>query len=280
MPYTATASGPENPGGRLAAGRIAAARARAQQRRIWTAVALVGILVLAGFAVSRSLTGHPEAANAGGPTPTASSASPSPGGIPTPAGMPTTGPDTFVYATGTGSVLGTAGTLHTYRVAVETGADAAPGGQSPADFASDVDAILGDQQSWVASGKIKFQRVPQATKAGFTVYLATAATSEKMCASGGFHTDQITSCTLPGKVVINLSRWMTATDGYGASLSTYRAYAINHEVGRELGRDNEGCPGAGKPAPVMMQQTLGLQGCVANPYPYLNGTLYSGPRIP
>ncbi len=280
MPYTGTPGGPGNPAARLAVGRIAAARARAQQRRIWTAVALVGILVLAGFAVSRNLAGHPAAAKAGATTAGTPSANPSPSGLPTPSGMPTTGPDTFLYATGTGAVLGTAGTLHTFHIAVEKGADAAPGGESPADFANDVDTILGDPQSWIASGKIKFQRVPQATKAGFTIYLATAATSEKMCASGGFHTDQITSCTLPDKVVINLSRWMTATDGYGAPLLTYRAYAINHEVGRELGHNNEGCPGAGKPAPVMMQQTLGLQGCVANPYPYLNGTLYSGPQIP
>ncbi|MFI6822179.1 DUF3152 domain-containing protein [Micromonospora sp. NPDC050187] len=181
----------------------------------------------------------------------------------------------FLVAAGDSPVAGTDGPVHRYRVAVEAGTD-----QNPADFATAVDATLADPRSWTASGDLRVQRVDGSEPADFTVYLATAATSERMCAEGGLHTAGYTSCRLPGKVIINLDRWLTAVPDYAASLDVYRAYVINHEVGHEFGELHEACPGPGRPAPVMQQQTYGLAGCVANAWPYLDGRRYAGDLIP
>ena len=198
----------------------------------------------------------------------ASSASSSP----SPAAVVPYGDGSFTYADGMSTVVGSGGRLVRYRVAVEGAI-----GIDPSDFAADVDGVLADPRGWTADGTVRLQRVAPGTPVDFTVLLASPVTSEQLCRAEGNLTERYTNCRLRGQVVINSARWLTAVPDYRAPLSVYRAYAVNHEVGHELGEWHELCPGPGLPAPVMQQQTLGLQGCVANPWPYLDGVRYHGP---
>jgi hypothetical protein len=181
----------------------------------------------------------------------------------------------FTFVDGWGPVLGSTGTLRRFKVAVEKGVGQGDG----SDFADEVDRILGDPRSWIAGRQFRLQRVPHAAASEFTIYLSSANTSARMCAQGGLKTDGYTSCRLPGQVIINLDRWEDSVPKYKAPLTTYRAYTVNHEVGHQLGHGHEACPGEGQPAPVMMQQTYGLNGCIANAWPYIDGRRYAGMPI-
>lgn len=189
---------------------------------------------------------------------------------------PRSGPGTYRYATGTGPVLGTAGPIRRFRIAIESNIKA------PAttldELTAKINATLGDPRGWVASGQFRLRQVPATSSYQFTVYLVTSRTSSALCAP--LYTAGYTSCRQGGRVVLNLDRWMSSVPEYTGvhvALDSYRTYMINHEVGHALGHNHELCPGKGKLAPVMEQQTLGLHGCEPNIWPYVNGKRYDGP---
>lgn len=218
---------------------------------------------------------------------TPSGATMSPGTASSPAGItstnavmslhvkfPKSGPETFRYAKATGPVLGTSGPIRRFHVAIESNIDVV----ALAALVAKIDVTLGDRRSWIAGRQYRLQQVPESSPAQFTVYLVTESTSSQMCAP--LYTGGYTSCRQGPHVVLNLDRWMTSVPEYvhaKVALDTYRTYMINHEVGHALGHSHELCPGRGRPAPVMQQQTLGLHGCTANPWPYVHRKAYNGP---
>jgi hypothetical protein len=198
-----------------------------------------------------------------------------------PGRVPTHGSGSFSYASTTGPVMGTKGPLRRFRVGVENGS-----GEDVAEFAAQVTATLGDPRSWTGGGTLRLQMVAAGEDYDFTVYLATRDTAGRMCLAGGtnvtIHGRPYTSCRTTGKAIINLDRWRLSSGPYLAAkvpLATYRQYVVNHEVGHQLGHHHVGCPKAGGPAPVMVQQTLTLRGCVVNPWPRYGDKFLTGPPV-
>lgn len=250
-----------------------AARSRSRGRVVGFAL-LALAAVLAGLDLAQGRT--PDAVDATTTATAPTTATTHPAGPPPPEPSPPyDGPGTFTYAAVGGKSLGTGTDLKRFHVAVEDGL-----GFEVAPFAGTVDTILGDPRSWIGDGQLALQRVAAADLADFTIYLASAGTSTRMCAEGGLDTEGYTSCRVGEAVVINADRWVGAVPEFDAPLGDYQAYAINHEVGHALGHNHEACPAPGAPAPVMQQQTLGMQGCVPNGWPWVEGALYTGPPIP
>ncbi|RBY91899.1 hypothetical protein DQ244_11080 [Blastococcus sp. TBT05-19] len=174
------------------------------------------------------------------------------------------GAGTLSIVDGASQVYGT-GPLKRFVVEVEDGI-----GVDGASFADAVAQTLGDPRSWGSGGRMSFQRVGAAEAAArqydFRVSLVSPGSMETYCPGVG--TGGYTSCRYGERAVINLARWATAVPDYQGDVATYRLYVVNHEVGHALGNGHEDCPGAGQLAPVMQQQTLGLEGCAKNAWPF------------
>ncbi|CAL9581666.1 DUF3152 domain-containing protein [Streptomyces sp. enrichment culture] len=219
---------------------------------------------------SPSPSGSPSAS----PSPKASaspSASPSPSTITVPA----TGPGTFVTAQADGTTVGTGSRVRRYKVLVEKNIDVRPSAA-----AAEIADVLADRRGWTRDGTNSFRLVSSGSY-DFVVKIATPGTVDEICGAAGLLTRGEVNCSVGTDVVVNLKRWVLGSPQFDGPIHDYRALIVNHEVGHRIGHGHETCPGAGRPAPAMMQQIKGLKGCVANAWPYdEDGAYLGGPAVP
>jgi hypothetical protein len=146
-------------------------------------------------------------------------------------------------------------TRHTY-VVVKRGTITV----SMKDFAAQAAQTYGDARGWRA-GHHRFARV---SKGGdFTLVMSEARflpTYSSVCSVKY-------SCRAGRYVVINQNRWRSGSKPFTGTLRNYRHMVVNHETGHWLGRHHAYCGGKGKLAPVMQQQSKGMQGCKPNAWP-------------
>jgi hypothetical protein len=198
---------------------------------------------------------------------------PSAPGTPTAAARQTAATDVPTNGTGRlrqvavpGPQSSAAGRVVTYTVEVEQGLDV-----DGAQVAATVRAVLLDRRGWQQRDGLRFVSVsPEQVRAGarvdVRVTLASPGLTDRLCAP--LKTGSEVSCWNRGRAVLNFRRWQLGdADSYGADVGRYRVYQINHEVGHGLGHGHKECPGKGRRAPVMVQQTIDLGGCKPWPFP-------------
>lgn len=170
----------------------------------------------------------------------------------------TVGAGTWTVAAAAGDAP-TEGVLRTYAVRVEDGI-----GVDAEEAAEEIAAVLADERGWQGPADVVFHRVADPAEAEFTISIGSPPTVDELCLPA--KTGGLWSCRIGPEVALNSDRWLHATPTYD-DLAEYRAYMINHEVGHFLGHGHASCPAEGAPAPVMLQQSIDLQGCTPNAWP-------------
>lgn len=179
--------------------------------------------------------------------------------------LPLSGPGTYTATSLPGMTYGVNPRL-TFTVATEDGS-----GVNPDDVAALVDDVLSDPRSWIGDGVTGLQRVAPDESPDFTLVVATPATVDQLCAP--LQTNGRYSCGRNGWIALNLLRWETGAEEWPSTLEIYRQYLINHEIGHYLwGPDHDNvCPEPGGLAPIMMQQSISLNGCEPNGWVFPDG---------
>lgn len=143
-----------------------------------------------------------------------------------------------------------------YTVEVEDGIDTVDFGGDDS-VARMVDATLANPKSWTADGAVAFRRIA-GDEPAFRVSLASPMTVRENC---GYDIELEASCynSATGRVYLNLARWVRGARSFQGDIGSYRQYLVNHEVGHAIGYPaHEPCPADGALAPIMMQQTFGV----------------------
>jgi hypothetical protein len=93
------------------------------------------------------------------------------------------------------------------------------------------------------------------------IHLSTPEFIEKTCGLS----DNLSCAELGGKhMYLNYDRWIHGSPASKLDLEDYRQYMVSHEIGHILGKGHKKCPCKGCHAPIMMQQTLGIEQCIPN----------------
>lgn len=127
----------------------------------------------------------------------------------------------------------------------------------PHEFHMLVYIYLNDPDGWISQGySFEFSEKPDVI-----IHLSTPKTIEKKCGLP----DNLSCATLGGnRVYLNIERWWDGSEESGLDLEDYRQYVVSHEIGHILGFDHKQCPCPKCPAPIMMQQTIGIGKCIPN----------------
>jgi hypothetical protein len=129
-----------------------------------------------------------------------------------------------------------------------------------AKFAASAAETYADPRGWLRAHH-RFKRV--SSGGDFTLLLAQARylpTYSSVCST-------LYSCRVGRNVIINQTRWRHSSPHFTGTKATYRTMVVNHETGHWLGRPHAFCSGPGNLAPVMQQQSKGMQGCRPNAWP-------------
>jgi hypothetical protein len=126
----------------------------------------------------------------------------------------------------------------------------------PHRFADEVAIYLADPGGWASLGYTFV-----VGRGGKHIRLSTPQSIKQE----GCKDDALSCAILGGDAIwLNAERWLHGAPRSQLPLAAYRQYMVTHEMGHALGYDHVACPGPGQPAPLMLQQTLGLHGCTPN----------------